>query len=378
MRATASALLLTACSALVAGGTGRAADPAPRVALLPIENLTGAAGAFDDVERALAARLDGRGVALVGREDVLSFLAARRIRYTGGLALETLRALSESLGVDAVVITSAELWIVEAPPRIALSVRLVGTRDGAILWADEAALAGEDRPGLLGLERVDSVATLADRIADRLAVGLAAGLAGAREGDALVPASRRHARPPRAFQPQQSHAAPELGARADRPWAVAVLPFESLDGRSELSATLAALFVTHLSGREGLAVIEPGEVRETLLRHRVIQHSGLSLAQADLLRVQLQADLVVTGQLLEYEDRGPGTNPRLSFSVRVIDTARRAVVWSCLSTHRGDDGPTAFDAGRLRTGRALASAMVRAASGAFAASATRRQGRAPA
>ena len=153
---------------------------------------------------------------------------------------------------------------------------------------------------------------------------------------------------------------------------MAVLPFENVLGRGEADRVIAGLFSTHLAGWDWFLVIEPGEVREALLRNRVIQESGLSLAQADVLRLVLQSDLVVTGEVLEYEDRGPEANPSVSLAVRVIDTTRRAVVWSCLSSHRGDDGVTAFGR-RIRTARALASEMVRAAARAFAREAAPRR-----
>jgi TolB-like protein len=367
MRRAAAAGLVLFCLGAGAG----AGNPSPRLALLPIDNLTGTAASFDDAERALAERLAAQGIDLAARDDVLEFLARRRVRYTGGLSHEMLRALHEELGIDAVVLSSAGLWVEQAPPRIAVSTRLVGTRNAAILWADETALAGEERPGLLGRGRVEDVAALADTAVERLAASLAQGLALSREagrGD-LAPAIRRHPRPARAFRPQKVYRAPALQARRDRPWSVAVLPFENLGGKSEASSILAGLVATHLAGRSALSVIEPGEIREALLRNRLIQQSGLSLAQTDVLRVQLQADLVVTGQVLEYEDRGAETNPKVSFSVRVIDAAERRVIWSCLSTHRGDDGPTAFDTGRRRTAPALASAMVQAVAHAFAGSA---------
>lgn len=353
----------------VSSRIGAAVDRVPaRVAILPVDNATGAGLSLQRVDEALAGALSEAGFDVVPAGDVGAFLARRRIRYTGGIDLEALTAARAELGANAVAVGTVDLWTEEPPPRFALSARLVRTSDGVILWADEIAAAGEDRPGVLGLGEVSDVAHLVASVTERLMSALrelvdpGIGVEGLESGTLL----REREKPRRAFRPRRVFADPSWERPRDESAIVAVVPFEHLGLPEETGMTLAELFTTHLTGRPGLAVIEPGQARSVLLRRRVIQESGLSLAQADVLRVDLDADLAVTGEVLAWEDRGRGGVARVKFAVRVIDTRRRAVVWSCLSTNRADDGPTWFETRIPPSARALASAMVRAAAFDFA------------
>jgi hypothetical protein len=88
---------------------------------------------------------------------------------------------------------------------------------------------------------------------------------------------------------------------------------------------------------------------------------GLSLPQADLLRVMLDVDLVLTGNVFEYEDySGRSGSPKVNFTARVYDTKIRQVEWASLSYNQGDDGVFFFDVGKVHTAHAMASEMARA------------------
>jgi hypothetical protein len=120
-----------------------------------------------------------------------------------------------------------------------------------------------------------------------------------------------------------------------------------------------------LSGRPGFLPLDPGTLRASLLEHRVIQDWGLSLAQADALRVGLDPDFLVTGRVLHFTDRGPDTAPQVAFSLRVLDVRSRQALWSSFGDVRGNEGVVAFDIGRYRCAHALSRDMAEAAVGAF-------------
>ena len=107
-------------------------------------------------------------------------------------------------------------------------------------------------------------------------------------------------------------------------------------------------------------VLEPGVVREALLKARLVQEQGPSIPQADLLRALLDVDVVLFGEVIEYIEAGAGTaEPEIEFSIRAIDTARRQAIWSSASHGRGDDGVFFFERGRVPTAHELASEMAR-------------------
>jgi len=107
-------------------------------------------------------------------------------------------------------------------------------------------------------------------------------------------------------------------------------------------------------------VIDPGEVRQVLLRSRTIMQGGLSLPQADILHAELDVDLVLTGIVMEYQDCiGGSGSTKVEFSTRVFDMKTRQIVWTSSSYNEGRDGVFFFDIGKVNTAYGMASGMVR-------------------
>jgi len=302
------------------------------------------------VDQRLRSALARKGFDLVPESTLLDFLTRHRLRYTGGVTQELRDRLVEELGARSVFLTSIDSFESEVPPRVALNARIVALPAGSILWTDEVALTGEERPGALGRGEIQSVELLLDRALEELLSGLSP----SAEAEPVW----HHERGRGEHRPKRVFRAAELDAARERAARLCVLPFENQSPNPDAGDVLSGLFVTHLAGRERFEIIPPGDVRAAMLEGRVIQVEGLSLAQADFLRETLDADLAVTGRVLEYADFGAGTVPRVSFSVWVIDLRRRSVVWSGHSASRGSDGVVFFEIGRVRSARALAGAMV--------------------
>jgi hypothetical protein len=111
-------------------------------------------------------------------------------------------------------------------------------------------------------------------------------------------------------------------------------------------------------GYKNVEVVEPGLVREALLETRTIQQVGLSLAQIDLVKAFLDVDLVLIGTVIDYQDAsGTPGGPVVAFTVQVVDTEARQVVWSSRSRRFGDENVKFFDAGRVHTAQGLSSGM---------------------
>lgn len=369
-----AALLLSTLLPSGAASDGRAEPRPVRVAVMPSIDLAGGGAPRRAVDERMRRQLARAGFEVVAPERLETVLRRYRMRWTGGADAQSLRRLEEEAGADAMLATSIGLYVDSVPPRVALNARLVSTRSGGILWADAVALAGEDSPGLLGLGRVEDPSRLVDQAVARLAGAVPLErVSAAALGDLPSHQVWQHRPGRRKHRPRRVFRAPELDEPRDRPYRVAVIPFTNLTRRADAGELLAGLFVTHLAGRQRFEVLEPGEVRERLLGGRVIQQQGISLAQADILRELLGAELAVTGNVVTFEDLGPGTTPRVSFSVWVIDTVRRKLVWSGQSANRGDDGVVFFDRGREFSAASLADGMVRAAADSLA-SGTRKRG----
>jgi hypothetical protein len=90
----------------------------------------------------------------------------------------------------------------------------------------------------------------------------------------------------------------------------------------------------------------------------MIIEEGPSLANADALFAILNADLILTGKIMDYQDyQGTYGSARVDFSAQLIERKSRRVVFSSVSHNEGNDGVILFDWGRVNTAHAMASQM---------------------
>jgi TolB-like protein len=339
------ALALPAATAALEAGNSR---PPSRVALLPIDNASGAAAPIRELRDAMEVALARTGVELVSADGLERFLSAHRIRYTGGIDQEDARAAGEELGVDGVLITTLEQYS-EDRPALALSMRLVAATEQAnLLWFDGVGRAGDDSPGLLALGVITSMKELQERVLTRLARSLAAAMEGKGPRAPACPDGRR-------FTPRTPYRSPLL--ERGKTYSVAVVPFRNLTRRRNAGEILAMEFARQLTGVDSFKVLEPGVVRQQLLRSRIVMEGGISLDQVRTILSTLDADLVLAGDVLEYDDTV--VVPAVNFTATVLDTKSGRILWQSTSYNRGDDRVYFFGLGTISTASALACRMVR-------------------
>jgi TolB-like protein len=145
----------------------------------------------------------------------------------------------------------------------------------------------------------------------------------------------------------------------NRKYRVAIAPFFNRSERKYAGEIMVLHFIRQLKRFDNFEVIEPAMVRQELLNSRIIMQDGISLADADALFAGLDADLLVSGRVMDYQDyQGALGKPKVDFSSMVIERKSREVVWSSDSHNEGDDGVFLFDRGRVNTAHAMASQMV--------------------
>ena len=284
-------------------------------------------------------------------ETLEKFMARHRVRYTGGIDRITAKEFKDEVNSQGVLITSLELYNEVNPPKIALTSRLVSTGDDpVILWMDGVGLAGDDSPGILDLGLIEDPKTLQKKALSRLLDSLRESFSGRKESKGLEVK--------RKFRPKISFRSPVMEGK--RKYTVAVVPFFNRSDRKYGAEIMSLHFVRHLKEFEEFDVVEPGVVRQQFLSLRIVMDQGVSLADADAIFAMLNVDLVVTGQVLDYQDyQGSFGKPKVDFTAEVIERKSREVVWSSTSYNTGDDGVLFFDWGRVNTAYAMASQMVR-------------------
>ncbi len=338
---------VSGCASSVPGGPGgvTAGSGVASVAVLPIDNLSGGAAPIKALRQELIARLKAKGISVLSDELLDSFMAHHRVRYVGGINKPTSEAIRTETGVSEVLITSLELYNESYPPRIALTARLVTTgEEPRIARVESTAMAGDDAPGLLGLGLISDPRLLRDKALARLVDALAGG-GGHMEGAlALSPESLYRTQ---ALDPTRKHS-------------VAVLPFFNKSSRKYAGEILALHFIQELTKYPMFNVIEPGVIRDELLRYRVIMEEGVSLADADIVFGMLKVDLLLSGNVNDYEDsQGSFGAPKVDFSALLLDRQSRKSVWAMDAHYTGVDRVYFFDIGKVNTANGLADAIVR-------------------
>jgi TolB-like protein len=324
------------------------------IAVFPVFNLSATPAPLKHIRRLLSGALQANGETIIDEQVLENVFVKHRIRHVGGLDFSAASAIRQEAGADVVLITSLEHYSDVLPPKIALSARLVSTADRIrILWMDGVGLAGDDSPGLLDLGLIENPDTLLEIAVQRIMVSLTGFLSSGQNQDDSPAPSGKH-------RPKVIFRSPVLNPAV--PYTVAVMPFFNLSERNFAGEIMALHFVRQLVAHDNFNVIEPGVVRHALLRGRVIMSGGISFAHADLISRLLEADLILSGKIMDYQDfQGLAAKPKVDFSAEIFEEKSREVVWAALSYNRGDDGVFFFDWGRINTAYAMATQMVQLA-----------------
>jgi hypothetical protein len=172
------ALLVSGCAAHAPVPPPGSAAVRPKVALLPLENLSGHAEYGERYTRLLWSEL-GRAaryqVVDVGEVDAM--LVELRIRSAGALTREQLLKAAARLHTRWILAgTLLECGTVRTPdgdiPTFTLALRLLDGQTGRVAWTDLRARSGEDRETIFGWGREGSLERLAASTARELVSNL--------------------------------------------------------------------------------------------------------------------------------------------------------------------------------------------------------------
>jgi TolB-like protein len=324
-----------------------------RVAVFPFQNLSGTPIPIKEIRQSFINSLEAKGFEILDDGILEKFMAKHRIRDTGGIDWATAQAFKKEVGVEGVLITSVDFYSEVAPPKMALTSRLVSTGDKVvILWMDGVGVAGDDSPGLLGLGLIEDPIKLLDNALDSLSASLVQFVLTKKEEVRAKHAEGK-------FKPKIVYRSPLMDE--DPKYTVAVIPFFNESGRKNAAEIVVLHFVKELTKLQNFNVIELGVVKQRLLNARIIMLEGISLMDADLVLNSLEADLVLTGRVMDYQDyQGSWGKPKVDFSVTAIERKSRKVVWNSYSHNEGDDRVYFFDWGRVNTAHRMMAKMAQA------------------
>lgn len=372
-----------------------------RVTVLPVENLSSINAPLEDIGNSISLALEKSGFRVVNKGTLEQFRKKHRMRYTGGVNSALSEAMLSELGADAVLITSLEAYHEEEPPQISLIARLVSCGpQPEIIWIDSIGLSGDESPGLLDLNLIRSpgellrkaVGILTDSLmasfdketqADDITDSSEAGIAGTPTSAGyrlnwkyLPPDYFRAPSLPDSWTATEPETPTSPGTRLNRKYlpydyfrsplidpgrkySIAVLPMLDLAGRKNSGIIGQLHYVRELFNLTDYKVIEPGLVREDLLRIRAIMPQGPSLAETDLItgKELLGVDLVLSGKIFDYQNAS--NNPKVDISVQVIEKNSRQVVFGARIFSTGLDRVFFYNFGREYTAHNLLKEMSR-------------------
>ena len=318
------------------------------IAVLPFANRSGRAAPLKEIRAALTNRLSERGIELLDERTLDEFMRRHRMRHTAGISSEMAQRIGAETGSWAVLITTLDLYDERDPSRFGLTSRLVTTEEQPrIAWMGSAILVGDQAPGGFDVGLVTDLEVLQSRALS----DLAAAITGER------PASSRKTR--KRFRPAEHYASPDLPMVRDWNGRIAVLPFDNTSTTRYAGAIVTDQLIRHLV-ESGANVLEPGVVRQVMLESRQIYSEGPSVPQTDILRLHLEADVIVFGEVSRYEEK-LGLQPvHVEFMLRAIDTETGELIWASSSFAGGNKGVFFFGAGQVHAAQKLASEMARA------------------
>jgi hypothetical protein len=331
---------------LADGHIGKAA----LIAVLPVYNLSAAAAPLQHIRQSLIDLLRKGGVRILDDRELHQSMKKQRLRYVGGINQNTSSYFKRDTAADAILVTTLEHYDETFAPKIALLSRLVATgQKPEILWTTGVGLSGDESPGLLELNLIRDPLELIDKAVERLASELSDYLTGTLDQEAGE-----------TLRPDVSFVSP--GFDTKRRYKIAIIPFFNNSSRKYAGEIIGLHFANGFRKQRHFIVIEPGVVRQKMLRSRIVMDDGISLADAGGLFSLLGVDLILTGNILDYQDyQGRDGSPVVNFSAEMIEQSTRNIVWLSRSVQRGDDGVYLFDWGKVNTANSLADAMVRGA-----------------
>ncbi|MDY6933992.1 MAG: hypothetical protein SVZ03_07185 [Spirochaetota bacterium] len=146
-----------------------------KVAVLPFKNITTQRGAGKVVTNIFIQELFNSRIYKIEEMGIIrDFFIRQRIREKGEIDLDTANLLGSQIDVDAVFLGIVEEYYQDAggkegiSPRVGLSVRMLSTKTGMILWKCSHQRTGDDYKIILDWGKVRTVNLLAKKVIEEM------------------------------------------------------------------------------------------------------------------------------------------------------------------------------------------------------------------
>lgn len=140
---------------------------------------------------------------------------------------------------------------------------------------------------------------------------------------------------------------------------VAVLPFQYEGGYPQGESIFYKALSGKLTSEAGFDIVPEGDVLQQYRRNKLYRNSKPSMAQIVSIGQQLDAQLVITGDILRMEERDSGANVKTEITVivKIYNTETGKLVWYTYHKRRGDEYRLIMHYGRVNSISALSQKM---------------------
>jgi len=142
-----------------------------KVAVLPFRNISPRKEAGKIITNLFTQELFKSGAFnVVETGNTRDFFVRQRIRKTGEIDLDTIQMMGVQLGLDAVFLGIVEEYYQQEggkngiSPQVALSVRMINTKTGKIMWKCFHKKNGDDYIFILDWGRISTCTVLAEKV----------------------------------------------------------------------------------------------------------------------------------------------------------------------------------------------------------------------
>jgi hypothetical protein len=125
---------------------------AQTIAVFPVDDLSLGINSFNmEVTRYLADKITAKGLNVIQEQDIIAFMASKRIHWLGYLDTENIMQTKEALGADLVLFGTIK--IEKQSSSYGLILNMVRTMDAKTIWTSSGGLSLVDMQRLLGLNQ---------------------------------------------------------------------------------------------------------------------------------------------------------------------------------------------------------------------------------
>lgn len=145
-----------------------------KVAVLPFSSLSGKTSASETVTGIFITEMFNQGKFQVEEPgNILEFMIREGLNTLGEIDVESLKLMSEHLGLDAVIVGTVEEYDdgrtrVPPVPVVSITARMIEPKTGKIIWSAKNRRSGGDYLIVFDFGRVRSVTVLTEKVINEM------------------------------------------------------------------------------------------------------------------------------------------------------------------------------------------------------------------